>query len=413
MSWKVAQTQVAVNTSTGNQTITTTDLEGVTPVAALFFMTNATANGTPVSDGVLSTGAATGSGEQWSLGSFDEDGVGTTNTSRESLSDACVTLIDSTGASLDCEASFVSFTTNGCTINWVSAPASAYLLTVVFFYGTNMQAEAGLFTSSGVLGTPTTITTGFQTDIAFFSNQLQLFSSVPGVSTFRYNTFGCGVNDGVPTQYCIEQRSVNGQADSKIFSKVESYAWSSVGRSNEIGNFTSTSFDMTNRNIAYSESIGYLAIGFGEDADFDLTNIQPPTSTGSDSVTGIGFKPQALIGAMTNAAVVGTEESDDDAGAFGLFVSDKDESYSISINGDDNVGTTDIESVVDDQIVNQPYNPSTSGHAATLTRYDTDGWTWNFSSTLAQACQWWVLSIGESFRIPRHPAIIYQNPAIA
>ena len=163
MGVTVAVTRAAANLATGTQDFTTTDLGGLTPVGALFIITKATADGTPADHAIVGIGAATGSSERWACSVTSEHGVSATDTNRRAMTDECVCLISEGTGTVDGEADFDSFITNGVRINWGNAPASAYLVTVLLLAGTDTSAYAGVFTGHASTNGVTDVTDpGFQ-----------------------------------------------------------------------------------------------------------------------------------------------------------------------------------------------------------------------------------------------------------
>lgn len=110
MAVDVAVTRVSCNTSTGNQDITITDFG--TPKAALFFANVATSDATAASDAFNSYGAVDGT-RQFACYWGSEHNKGTTNTNGIWDSDQCVKLMLNAGSTVDGEAAFSSFITDG------------------------------------------------------------------------------------------------------------------------------------------------------------------------------------------------------------------------------------------------------------------------------------------------------------
>lgn len=192
MGVTVATTRVACNTSTGNQDITTTDLGGLTPKAAYFAATSATSDGTAANHWVLSTGAATGTGNRWAVASSSEHGIGATDSHRRMTNDECVMLLDPADGTIDGEADFVSFIEDGVRINWGDAPAAAYLLTVVLFAGTDLSALADSQTTVATTDNTLDITdVGFEPDQVIFGSHGALLNDTTGT----FGTHSVGIAD--------------------------------------------------------------------------------------------------------------------------------------------------------------------------------------------------------------------------
>jgi hypothetical protein len=108
--------------STGNQSITGL---GFTPTAVLFASFNRVANTSAVTgDGDFSIGGATSSSQRWAFGVGRQSA---TNVRNSRFSDSKCIQLQTTSASvtLNAQADFVSFDTNGFTINWDTVDATA------------------------------------------------------------------------------------------------------------------------------------------------------------------------------------------------------------------------------------------------------------------------------------------------
>lgn len=88
MGVTVAVTRVACNTSTGDQTITTTDLGGLTPKAAMFIITQAVTDGAAANHAVWGLGFTDGT-TSFCSASEDEHGLSTTDTQKAARRAGC------------------------------------------------------------------------------------------------------------------------------------------------------------------------------------------------------------------------------------------------------------------------------------------------------------------------------------
>jgi hypothetical protein len=402
MGVTVAVTRVVCNVAPGNQDITTVDLGGHTPKAAQFILTHAISDGVAAANAVFSYGAATGSTERWVFSVWSQDNVGTTNTGRLFRTDACIVKTDGTNGVVEAQADFVFFIPNGVRINWSNAPASAFLLTVVFYAGSDLLAHAGTFQASGVVNNTVDINTvGFEPDVVHFCSYLNS-SAAPQSLTNGWYSIGVAINDGADTQNSWGIFLRDAQLTSQAFATISDiYALVEAGSvgviwGGEVGSFDANGFSMTSRLSGAAYQVGFLALAFNGAADFWTGIISTPTIVGTQVQGGPGFTPQFIMCGVTQMIAINTWYSDATAGSIGLSTFDEDDEYCNSIQDEDNVGTTDTQSLSDNTAVNLPNDDASAGHVAAFGSFYNDGWIWNFSVTEGTAVQDWALAIGRS-----------------
>ena len=143
----VAITRVACSTSGGTQDITTTDLGGLTPKAAIFILSSATADGTAANHAQMSIGATDGT-SQWATTSIIRNGQTTSDVYSRSSNTRVFQILNTTTGALSGDAEFSSWLTNGIRINWTDSIGTAFLFTVVFFAGSDLSVKAGTISAS-------------------------------------------------------------------------------------------------------------------------------------------------------------------------------------------------------------------------------------------------------------------------
>ncbi|MGH9921164.1 MAG: hypothetical protein ACRD38_00270 [Nitrososphaerales archaeon] len=104
--------------STGNQDVTTVGFQGD---FVMFLQTNG--GGSSAVHAPIGIGFAKSSTERGALFVDSEDGEGTMDTWRYQRSDRCIVSLQPNSGAVDDEADFVSWLTNGFTINWTNAPS--------------------------------------------------------------------------------------------------------------------------------------------------------------------------------------------------------------------------------------------------------------------------------------------------
>lgn len=419
MGVTVAVTRAAANTGTGNQTFSTTDLGGLTPKAVILIATRCVTDAT----------AADGAGFYWGLSDGTNEATGSyesqhAQTSMDNIhtqgttADRILTIHDGTADSVvEATADFVSFGSNGVTINWTDAPAAAYLVTAIFFAGTDLSVIVGrqdLGTTADALIANTSV--GFEADnvIVFWNHTLD----GGGMS------FGFAHNDraGTVTQRCVvhNQRTTfsssrvnvqmrDGEAVAKLQpTEVLDYmgafqSFDSAGWDVQLGN---------TRNPA-SADYAYLALRYGASpvVSSKVYTYSTPTGTGSNTDSTPNFTPQFVMYLACRAAAADTNTNDANGGTVGIVVADADEVYSNSIGDEDAAADSNTQSLSNASL-NLPTHTGGSGHTATLTSLGATGPVWNFSATDTSVVRLWpALAIETSSISPT--TIVLDTAALA
>ena len=401
MGVTVATDRVACDTSSGNQAITVS-AGGLTPKAALFILVGATVDGTAADDRIISYGAATGTSNRWAIQGYCLHGQGTSAVDSGFANDACIQIYD-TSSTLVCEADFVSFGVNTVTINWATAPASAWLLTVVSFSGTDLSAYAGIQDVANTQDNTIDITDpGFEPNVLFTALNASLPSS--GRTNQFQLSFGVVHNDGASTitQYASYWADRDGRAttDQAMYTSDSAAAIEASPVSGALDfyidchTFDSSGFSISARNAGGNgRDLLYLALSFGGAVDSWVGLYSTPTSTGSDSNTGPGFTPQYLHMINTYAEAVDTAYDTPFAGSSGFSAIDANSQFSSSFNGEKGVATSNEQSLSDNVAVELPDDDGSAGLTASFTSFDANGWTLNYSAVEANAKLFFALAI--------------------
>lgn len=289
---------VAAPIVTGNQDITTTDLDGLTPKGALFIYARAGSNGTVVADSGSSFGAADASGNQWAFGSVCEDDVATSFVDARAWSsaksDKCITAVE--GIATHSEAAFVTFITEGVRINWTTVDAAdAWLLTVVFFAGDDWECKVG----NWVAGTPpTNVALGWEPTCVLVGGSSRPFGTPGGnlnmcfgangwdSSGVRGGFFGLGwANTGTGQRVTWTQGTHTSQSSGVKFT--------TFGYANTVTR-TATTMSVVETGVFAADGWGYMALKWdGRFARFG--NMPIAATTGDQAFTGFGLIPKFVL----------------------------------------------------------------------------------------------------------------------
>jgi len=283
---KIEVIRAAANTSTGTQGFTYTGFG--TPKAALFIVTEGTQNGLAIHSAVFCMGATDGT-RQRSACISSEHSVTTSDTYNRAMNDQTIFILNPTDGTVEGEADFDSWITDGIRIDWTNAP-SARLVTVVLFGGSNLTAYVNDFTSSSTEDGTTDVT-----DPGFEPDQLITFGTRSAINDTSNSEgdFTLGIVDNGTTvkQYSTNISFRDAQGSSSMHAVyTDNYAlWNvttSLQGAIEIGSFDSDGFTSTTRTAADGNTAIYLALNYDGAVDHWAGPIDSAGSTGDESYTG-------------------------------------------------------------------------------------------------------------------------------
>jgi len=153
------------STSASTQQFTSPGLG--TPKGAVIFVTRATALDSLAAHAVHSTGFADGTNQCCQYG-YSRDSNATSESGHNSNSASLIRMVNPTGggASLDCEAVFSQWVTDGIEISWSTNPPSAFEIVVLLIGGVDAEATVVFDASSPAsVGGTTTHSVGHQVDL--------------------------------------------------------------------------------------------------------------------------------------------------------------------------------------------------------------------------------------------------------
>lgn len=394
----VARARVSLNTSTGSQSITTTDLGGQTPKLVYFVLTRATADGVNADNGAFSIGCASGSSNQWCVGIEAADAQPTTSTHQRHDNTRCLFLLQAGSTAREVAAEFTAFITNGVTIN-ITTASSAYLLEAVFLAGADVSAYAASVSLGNTLDLATDVTApGFRPDIVLTAMVHATNNTSSSEARFSFGV----VRDasGSVTQRSIAYRNTDAQAAVATHSVVsDAYgictltSGGAIQWGGEFSGFDASGFTVTTRVAASSNSVlCYLALKL-TNADTSVYTFSTPTATGSQATTTPAFEPQFVMVGLTHGATVNTVESDTDGEEFGLGAWTESGQFFAMMSDDDAALDSNTYSCDDNQALQLKDGSGAAVLAATLTSLDPTGYTLNYTAVNASARRGFALAI--------------------
>ena len=179
-----------------------------------------------------------------------------------------------------------------------------------------------------------------------------------------------------------------------------------TGGAIQLKGFSSTGFSATTRIAASAYSTAYLAVKFPSGVGHWVGMVNSPASTGSSPVTGTGGKPSFIFQLQNLDTVTNVNQTNYQAGAFGMGSFTSSSQSSICGSDQDNVSPTVTHSLADSKPVNllKADGTTNSAFAATFTSMDNDGYTLNYSAVYnANVRKWPTLAILE--QVTANPTI--------
>ena len=397
----VAIVRAVTNTATGTQTFTLAwaDAGSRTPKAALFIWSFATTDGTAI-DGLVHGQGACDASAQWANCVCSEHNVGTTNSAQDRVTDECIIFLNPADGTVEGEAAFSSFGSNTVVVNWGNAMSTARLVTVIAFAGDDLLVDVGSKTITAATDAADTVSgVGFEADLVFVVGH----DTVTYPRTNSNCSFGFCVNDAgtPPTQKCVATFNRDNRASSvpreNLGTAYSGGIISTTGAFSqgfEIDNFGSDGFDIIRRILGGGPNkiVDYLAINTDTLGVWGASLATP--SAGNLVETGPSFTPQAVMFGMS---LVATEGTGIGGGVYGVSVFTADDEFSNTAHEEVGAGTTNTQSLSDNQAVNMPDDDggATADFLATFVSMDANGFTTNFSAVDSTTRRWWQLAIEE------------------
>lgn len=401
MGIKIAVVKVTLPTATGNFNITTTDLGGLTPKAVMFVNGINTTNGNNNGHASMSVGCADGT-NQWAMAVIARNGISPNDTWRRGTTLRCITQLSTSSGNLVADATFVSFITNGCTINITDAFPNAYLLTAIFFAGTDLSVQCGTIIPTGPDGTVTSATMGFNPDSVIFSSEGSAAWGNTSIANM-YPQMGFAVNGGTIEQGCITQFSKDAvtpaSCDGIVFdNRIAGIVADNVlERAIELTSFQSDGFSVTMRAGSNSTdlTLGYLALNYnGKVTGKKVTLTTSPTTTGNASTT-IGFEPQFVMLYSSHLSALGSIQTGvENVLAADVSMITPTVAHNQSIADEDASATSDSQNRTEALPITTPLPNGSAGLVSSTYSFGATDYTINYTTVHPTAKYMVVFAIG-------------------
>lgn len=394
-------------TSSGPQNITAAALGDLTPKAAYFFFSKAQTLGTARAQAHMGFGA-TDDTRQWACACHSEDGQTETDDFRRAMKDMCIVFLDDAAATVEAEASFVSFIDGGIQINWATGASAAYQVGVLFLAGTDLSVRADTVALSTQDVAVAVTDVGFTLQGMLLATYGEPFNDL--VDTAALLSQGCVSWDGTTLKqtcwaFSEDPTGVDGNpfmywSNTRASAQRSGTQWRA-----EVSDVDSAGFDITPRNgAAGGDEVGYLAFTFNNVIKIYADSFTGPTATGTFPVTDAGFRPQCVFMAPTwHDGLTDTDQSDLKAGSFGAAAFDDGNSeMCLSMQVEDAATITNTQSFANSRALHLPEDDGTAGNEADFSLMLSTGFELNYTAVNAsgQSSNIPYMAFGARTRVP-------------
>lgn len=393
MAFSVYKGTFAANTSTGSQAVSGV---GFQPKALILWTTGQVNADAYEANQRLSFGIATAAAEEMVATYHSVDAGTAADVAQGLVATACIRLFSDTGPTEDCVADFTQFDSDGFTLNWSNAPASAIIVHVLALGGADLtSAKVGTQSLSSV-GSPQAFTgVGFTPECVLLVGNSSGDDSTSLASISVGAATGASVeaasmiaeDDGTPNMTCATW-----QAASLLL--LPNSTAPSQGSEADLASFDSDGFTLNVPDLpTAARTFGYLALAGG---DYHVGIETQRTSAGTKATTGVGFKPAGLLVVSANLVAGGTFDATNDAllsvgGADGtregVTWGGQDDALSTSVAKSNQTTSKAV------RLAAAASTPSTNAEAD-LASLDSDGFTLDWTTADATAREFWYLAFG-------------------
>lgn len=378
-----------------------------TPDGYMFVSSRGTANGTEAPHAIFTLGAGDKTAELVAA-VRDEDNQSTTDSDRRGATDESILWMD-LGSSIDGEMNYNTTATDGVQMSYGNNPAFAYLINGFLIRA--VEVSCGNATHTAGSNNSQNFSVGHTVDVLICLGHTTSFNDAQSSNySISYGAAVRGSGTAVQGQFAIslaQNTSLpqGGTSSAKLWNNRCFGAMNSAttqeneSRSLECTSFPTNAFQLTRRTGSgdFNLTFGYIAIELDTDVSAWAGVVTTPTTTGSEGKTDPGFKPQFLLMIPSAITTVNTDVKTNvtGTGVLPLTFADATNQYTIWNRLEDTADPTDTASMVHNRLIYTPDSQGTILNDASLTSFDTNGWTWNFATANATARQCGVLAIEE------------------
>lgn len=349
---------------------------GFLPKAILFYGLGVTGDN---SDELFSIGAvALQRNNQFCFSIFNDDGVGTTAASGISSSQHCLLKkAGGIGGTVEVAGRVIEIDDDGFRISWEKVIGTAQKFGYLAFGGTEVLAECSIFTGESSTGVKS------YSDVTFQPTCLMLFNGQPAADS--HPVVGVGAATSTIDQWCAYTQGSDAVGTSVEISKqlTDRISTRDGIADAELDAFHSDGFDLDYIGVTGASTFGYLALS-GMRAKAGFFNC--PATTGINSISGVGFEPEALLICSSGFASSSSAQSGSklSIGSADAVFNQSSASYCAS----DAAGTSEADTVVaEDSIISilAPGSPYTLEGEAVVDDFKSGGFDLNWTTAPGSA----------------------------
>lgn len=397
MLTKVGTFSKATGAATATQSITGV---GFQPQLVLLMATRLTATGWNNTNAThhLVFGCSDGTNE-WSRGVTVVDNSSTPRTSTTQTHVKALALYsDGLTPSLLAEAD-LTITSNGFDLSWTTNNSEAWQIGYLCIGGTNVNAAVGFLDTTGVTGNRSVTGLSFTPKLAMLSHST---AGIIGTSTtsgtganFSFGAYD-GTTQGVISGGATNAGTANARKGQNTTAMLQSHNTGDPRTLTLVAAGTSLNSDgfTVNVSVAQVNRVGYIALG-GSGVSAKVVADVTKTSTGTQTTTGVGFQPKALL-AFSWGRTASAALDFDPSWSFGLT---DGTSHHVSACMDISTAPTQTSN---NHMTTKALGLSFSGDntatwiEAEYSSFDTDGYTLNYTKVSAATEQFVAVALGGS-----------------
>jgi hypothetical protein len=364
----------------------------------ILFYGNATSNGTETANGVLGAAVVGGSGSEATVSCWSADGAGQAScayTQNETQVVRELSDEDTVGRAGEHSA----FITDGFRLNWTTADMSGAGKAVLLF-GDDVTCVQGNLTCAATDGQEALVSVGQQTDLLIAITRAWAAGGPDSAGTMCIGM--ASKVDASIAQGGIGWRDVDNQsppdnlcnaANTRIAIDYEADITSGlVDNTWEVTTLDSSQIGITLHETGAVGGIrvNLLSVNFNGAAQYDVGALTLPTSTGSQSHTGVGFKPQFVLMGMSQTTAYVAESNSGDPHVLAHFgMADRlGGEHCIGLTSED--GAKDAGTFIDAQIVHTRDKDGAQEHAGSFVAFASDGWVVDYTAAPAAYVGFWA-----------------------
>jgi hypothetical protein len=389
MSLSVKVGTITAKTTTGNQAYTGV---GFQPKALIFYATLETADGYAANT-IIGVGFAVSTSQRFYISEVSQDAVaGATNSQK--AHDALAIGLMAAGGAVAIAADLVSMDADGFTLNWTTANGSAIVINYLAIGGSDVtNVFAGRYTT--IAGATQAVTgVGFTPDLVLCVGNDATTWPLTG-SNHGKMSIGAFTASAQGATTVRDNGNATTNSDAAVYQRTtKSYVGLSSTAATVLQEFDRASMDadgftLNSPTVNVGAHFLYLAIKGGR---FWVGNETQKTSTGTKAKTGVGFRPKGLLTFGVNAAASATVNA---GGKLSVGASDGTTSRSAWAEAQSGVPTREDNSATAAVAVRHATGPSTTNAEASLSSFDADGFTLNWTTADATAREFLAVAFGD------------------